>query len=356
MRIGLYSDAHISYTSSILPLYSDDSKYTTRLKMIIDTYKWMYETFNNEKVDLILNGGDTVDSNILRSEEITTISDAYSYSYGIPEVAILGNHEILDVSRKFSSVAIMNNFPFVKLYTDPAANIDLPKSDLRISVLPYMKHEQVTPELLKSLSADILLSHIDIKGSHLRPDYIADTGVEPELLAEYFGRVFNGHIHTQEVIETSKNFVMNIGNCTSISFGDTNTYHPGIMIFDTYTGDIRNFKNPYAILFRRFTVHSITELIKKTKDYNTGYRYVLRVTAPYDIADDVRDYLSKLPFVIASRVIGDVSKMKLRPAMFDTGKISGIDNIALEFKKYLRSGEVSLSHPIEDYIKFIDRL
>lgn len=325
--------------------------------MIISTYKWMYDIFESNDVDVIFNGGDTADSNVLRSEEITAISEAYANSRGIREITILGNHEILDVNRKFSSIAMLENYQFVDLYTEPTANISLPVStDIRVSVLPYMKYEDVTAELLDSLSADILLSHIDIKGSHLRQDYIADTGVDPELLAEYFGTVINGHIHTYERISTTKNAVINIGNCTSISFGDSNEYYPGVSILDTNTGKISKFNNPHAILFRRFTVHSMSELINRIDKYNNGYRYVLRVSAPYDIADDIRKYLDTKDYILTYRVIGDVSKMTARPAMFDSGKITGIDNMSLEFKKYIKSGDISLSYPVENYVKFIDSL
>ena len=355
--IGIYSDPHIGYTSSILPLYSDTGKYTTRLSMILDTYKWMYKVFEENHVDLIFNGGDTCDKNILRSEEITALSDAYSYSKGTREVSILGNHEILDINRNYSSVATLKNYPFIDIYTDPCIVSNIKLDDgTSIAVLPYMKADDVTADLLKSIKADILLSHIDIRGSHLRIDYTADTGVDPELLAEYFGLVINGHIHTYEVIPSSKNKVINIGSCTSGSFSDDNHYIPGIAIYDTVTKQFKRFDNPYAILFRRMSVSSLSDLMSKIKQYNNGYKYSFRITAPYDIADDIRNYISKLDYVVAYRVVGDVSKMKLRTEMFSPGKIDGIDDTALEFKKYIRSGSVPLNHPIEDYIQFIDSL
>ena len=41
-KIGIYSDVHISHNSSIMPTFLGeyDNKYTTRLKMCIDSMKW----------------------------------------------------------------------------------------------------------------------------------------------------------------------------------------------------------------------------------------------------------------------------------------------------------------------------
>ena len=61
MRILMYSDLHISKTSSILPLSSDNPKYSYRQNMIIETGKYLANLVKQEKPDMIINLGDTFD-------------------------------------------------------------------------------------------------------------------------------------------------------------------------------------------------------------------------------------------------------------------------------------------------------
>ena len=113
--LGIYSDVHTVNKSSIMPYHSTDSKYSVRLQMIIDTFKWMYNVFENEHVDVICNCGDLFDSHIVRAEELNAISDCYRYSKGTREIHIIGNHEIFDNNRNFYSTAMLKNFPFIEI-------------------------------------------------------------------------------------------------------------------------------------------------------------------------------------------------------------------------------------------------
>ena len=116
MRVGIYTDIHCSYTSSILPLHIDNSCYTARLKMVVDTFKWMYELFEHNNVDYIVNCGDLFDSYRLRAEEISAMAESLSYNSGIPEYHIIGNHEVMDVRRNFYATALLNNYNYISYY------------------------------------------------------------------------------------------------------------------------------------------------------------------------------------------------------------------------------------------------
>lgn len=348
MKIGLYTDIHASYNSSILPLFYKDNIYTTRLNMIINTFKWMYKIFDENEVDIICNCGDLFDSHTLRSEEIKAVSEAFSYSKGIREIHIPGNHEILDDNLNFYSNALLRNFNFITL-------VDKPSIIDGISVLPYMKSDNVTTDILKSIKGNILISHLDIEGSHLRPDYIMDSGINPELLAEYFKIVFNGHIHTPEIIKTSKNIVMNIGSTTSMSFNDSNEYIPSICIYDTSTEKLTRINNPYAILFRRLSVNSIASFIKKYESYDNKYTYSFRVTCPYNIRNNIKEIIESKPNIIASRVISSINNISIENHETIKSSLSKID-ILNEFNNYIKSDNVNLKAPINNYNKIISEL
>lgn len=357
MKLGIYSDVHACYTSSIMPNHSNDSKYSVRLQMVIDTFKWMYEQFEKENVDLICNCGDLFDRHTVRAEELNAVSDAYKYSKGTKEIHIVGNHEILDTNRDFYSTALLSNFPFITICDSPM------KIDDTISVLPYMRTEDITDALLRGLSNKVLLSHIDIMGSHLRADYIMDTGVNCELLAEYFDMTINGHLHTAEKMDTTKNQVWNIGSLTSSSFSDSNEYIPSICIYDTDTKKLKRINCPYAILFRRMTITSLKDLLSRletlnnishgNQNINNGkYRYILRVNAPYDIKDKVRDIINNTDNIIASKVTVIVDDNTVIRTV-KTDKIDTVQDVKNEFSKFLDSVE-TLKYPINLYKNILD--
>ena len=58
MKYLIFTDLHLSYNSSILPLSCKNSIYTTRLQMCIDTLKRVFNVAKQENVDKIIFGGD----------------------------------------------------------------------------------------------------------------------------------------------------------------------------------------------------------------------------------------------------------------------------------------------------------
>ena len=73
MKLFIYSDVHISRTSSILPI-SNNSKYTYRQQMIIDTAQYMSQIIKEQNPDIILNLGDTFDQHTITSYDVNTAS------------------------------------------------------------------------------------------------------------------------------------------------------------------------------------------------------------------------------------------------------------------------------------------
>lgn len=77
MKILIYSDLHISRTSSILPMLSN-SLYTYRQKMILFTGTWLTDIAKKEQPDLIINLGDTFDQHTISSYDIDLASKFFS--------------------------------------------------------------------------------------------------------------------------------------------------------------------------------------------------------------------------------------------------------------------------------------
>lgn len=360
MKIGIIADVHASYTSSIMPIYQEGSKYTTRLQMCIDSIKWSQELFKKNNVSYVINLGDLFDNTIVRSEELTAVSEAYSSST-IQEFYLLGNHETLDVNRKFYSTAMLNRENVVTV--SQPCRITLNHS-VEIAFIPYMKFDNINHNMLKDIKADIVFTHLDIKGSHLRQDYQAEFGVEPELLSMYFNHTFNGHIHTAERILPEKGYdIRNVGSLTSTSFADSNEYIPSAHIYDTDTGLFESYQNPYAILFRRIKVNSIEELYGKLEKYKNQFRYIIRAVVPYDIREECYKIINDMPNVLTSRVVSNISSQNshILNTNRDSVKMVSRDDLKVEFLNFLKSdyeksSKEVLKYPYNKYLEVMSEL
>lgn len=194
MKLGIVADMHLAYTSSILPIYQKDTKYSTRLQYMIDTVKWYHKLFEQQGCDYIIDLGDLTDSNILRSEELTALAECYQdrTEKSIPIFYITGNHDTLTNDHRFSATSILNTVPKFNVIDHPTKMTLINDSEeLNCTFLPYINWKEIDHQFLKEWNSDILFSHIDIMGSALYKAFGNDIGIDPELLCMYYNKVFN---------------------------------------------------------------------------------------------------------------------------------------------------------------------
>ncbi len=346
MKIGIYTDVHCSYTSSILPLHCEGTKYTTRLQMILDTFKWFYNLFEREKVDIIVNCGDLFDSHNLRSEEISAMSEALKFSNGTPEYHILGNHEILDKNRNFYATAMLDNYPYITVVDTPL------KLDNGVSFLPYMETESVN-EVLPYISNKILFSHIDIQGSRLNSFHIMDTGANILKLKDLFNVVINGHIHSYQNLGHN---IYNIGATTSYSFADDMDTLPGVAILNTDNMKIDRYPNPHAIRFIKLSVNDDMDYLKTLLSSYNNYNIALRIECSFEDKGEVNNTLEKFDNIIVSRVQckSPTSQFKKSEDKLDVDISDNVD-VKNKFLSFLKT-EAELKYPLENYIHIIKDL
>lgn len=363
MKFLIVADMHLAYTSSILPIYQKDTIYTTRLQYMIDTVKWYEDLAIKEGVDYIINLGDLTDSNILRSEEITALSEAYSCrnESSIPELYIVGNHDMLTDDHRFSATTILSRIPKFYVFTEPSKLTLRTNNDLmEVTLLPYMNWKKIDHEFLKKYNSDILFSHIDIMGSSLYKAFGNDIGIDPNLLDMYFNHIYNGHIHLQENIESKKGNIWNVGSLTSLSFSDSNKYIPGAHIVDTELNTFKTIENPYNILFRKMKVSSIADLIDKLKKLDKKYRYVVRIEIPFNIKDDAKKLIDKEENIIASRLLLDRKNISLTEESKANLEIIDRNNIKYKFIDFIKSfadeNNKELKYPVNSYINLISSM
>ena len=142
MRIFMYSDLHISKTSSILPL--TDTKYSYRQDMIMRTGKWLSDIVAKENPDLIINLGDTFDQHTVTSYDIDTASEFFRCfsPFKILHLVLVGNHEM--VNQDFNAVSILNNIDNITVIDRPIKqHLVFNTEELDLAFLPYCNFREL---------------------------------------------------------------------------------------------------------------------------------------------------------------------------------------------------------------------
>lgn len=363
MIIGIYTDAHFSKSSSVFNQVTG-YKYSARLDMLVNSFKWMYDEFSKHNVDVIVNAGDLLDSTVIDSATNSALYEALSYSKGIHEIHLLGNHEKDSIDGNINSVSLLKGFSHISLYTTPA------KINDEFSVLPYMLSKDAEEFDLSSIKSKVLFSHVNYYGMKLGP-YSLEEGISVKYASSIFDLVLNGHIHTPG--EYNDGRVVNIGSMVGHGFGDSYSSGnnlPSIMILDTDTLKFTRVKNPYSVLFLNYKVNSISELTTKLSKIKSVIaptnKVVLKVSVPYELRNSVEDYISKLDYIIVSRVVSSLGNHVngTATASDNTSGILSTDSIvkldsdesSIKFlKSYIESvDEESLPAPKPTILKFID--
>ena len=343
MKIGIYADAHFSLNSSII--LGQTNSLEGRLRHLIDSFKWMYELFNEQEVEAIFDLGDLADSYILRAEEITAISEALSYNTSIPETHILGNHERLDEAGSINSVSFVNNIDNHRVL-NRVELVELGVSTF--TLLPYNNYDEKQVEELED--TDYLLSHIDIRGSDTGGWSLRE-GINPRILADKFGLTINGHIHNGSWVIPDK--VMNIGAISGQNFSSKQiSWGPSVMILDTEDKSYNLYENPYALNFINKNISSLDQLVEVVNQVKKG-TYALQVRVPANLVEDARKVIESNNKIVAMRVMTKADTSGLGKMSYeDINRVNSIEGGFEQLVKFIENQD-SLPYNEEDIKKVI---
>lgn len=248
MKIGIVGDIHWSKYSSILR--SRGNKYSKRLENCIESINWAEEVTKN--CDMVIYLGDFFDSESLKSEEITALSEIKWNN--LQHEFLVGNHELGLNNLIFSSAHIfkMNN---MEVISEPYMCVD-DDEETELCFLPYMldntgKLEDYFDYFENHFYFDkrIIFSHNDIAGIQLGK-FVSKAGFSIENIEKYCDLFINGHLHNGSKIS---NKIYNVGNLTGQNFSeDASIYKHNIFILDTHTLEIETIENPFAFKFFKF--------------------------------------------------------------------------------------------------------
>lgn len=241
------------------------------------------------------------------------------------------------INSDFNAVALLNNIKNITVVSDPYS-VDY--MGIKLAFLPYCDYNY----LLTYPEGDILFSHNDIQGSTVRGDFKLPDGIETQTLKRY-KVVFNGHIHKPSIFEN----VINVGSITTHSFSDDNDFIPQCYIFNTDTMKMENVIQSTACpLFRKIEVKDTNQLNDKIQEFRSQqyYKFVLQVTCPYNIKEDIKQILDNTDIIVSYRL-----SVKINKADNEINKpvIESFNNIDIKqnFNQFLET--LDLKYPLDVY-------
>ena len=308
MKILLYADTHFSLNSSILLGSTDSLK--GRLEHLINSFKWMYELAREQRVDLIVDLGDLVDSSKLSANEITAVSEALSYNKDIPELHILGNHERQSEDGRINSINFINLINNHRLIIEPEV------LNNRYTFIPYQNYKDGDLEGLPN--TEYAFTHIDIKGFILGGTWTLKTGLTPEYLMSKYDYIINGHLHTGGyVINNLYKTILNLGSISGQNFSSKG--NPRIGVLNTESKEIRFIDNPYGIKFDSITCNTLSEVIDLNNSIkNSDNNYCIQIKVPVHLVEDT------------SKILGDNDKILAKKIKIDSEKVRILEDTSVE--------------------------
>lgn len=350
MLVGIYTDAHFSVASSILNKVNG-TKYSQRLDLLIQSFKWMYEQFTKEGVELIINAGDLVDSDFLKAREGSALAEALSYGGTISEYHLVGNHEKEDKNNKYTSISLLDQNRSRIVVTEPT------KLNDEISLLPYTSDLESID--FESISNKVLISHMNYEGMSLGRITLA-TGINMDYILSNFELVLNGHIHTASSYRSGK--ILNVGSMFGQGFDDNyELSYPCIMVLDTETLKTRRIVNPYSAVFLKYNCTSVSDLTKQLKSLlKMSNPKCIKVEVPYAVRDAIRDYLeakSDEYGIIASRIHGKVENSTvIQSSTENIEKLKSFESGAEAMRQFTDlQADDSLPAPKSEMMSFLDK-
>ena len=354
MKLLLYSDVHISKTSSILPLNVSASKFSFRQNMIIETGKYLANLADEQKVDMIINLGDTFDVHTVTSYDIVTASEFFKcFRYlSVPHLVLVGNHEM--INNDFNAVEILSNINNITVIDEPCRTgvATLLKGDsseqINLAFLPYSNYK----DIIEFPEGDFLFSHQDIQGSYIRGDITLPDGISTDVLKTKYKLVFNGHIHKPSIFGN----VVNVGSVTTHSFADDELSVPQCYIFDTATLNLSTFKPTICPLFRKLDVVDKFDLCKQLDNLDKNYKYIINCSCPFDCKEEIKTILSTNPNILNHRLCTKITKDSVDEASEKSEVILQASNIDINksFKEFLDT--VDIKFPKQLYLNVLEEV
>jgi DNA repair exonuclease SbcCD nuclease subunit len=203
-----------------------------------------FPTLEREKIDIIIDMGDTFDSR--KGIDYSALSWAKTNYYdilhdmGCKVYTIVGNHTAYYKNTNSINAVdlLLREYKNVKVISEPEECII---DNLKILFVPWINEEnqEKTFDVIKNTSSRCAMGHLELSGFRVNSSIMMDHGLDSKLFNK-FEKVFSGHFHTR----STDGKIFYVGNPYEIYWTDVNDTR-GFTIFDTDTLDHYYIDNPY---------------------------------------------------------------------------------------------------------------
>lgn len=244
MKIMVVGDVHWSEYCSIVR--KQGANYSVRLEGLINSVNWVEHLASTQECDNVVYLGDFFDKALLNANEITALKEI-RWSELIPHYMLVGNHEIVNTDTSNSTLHYFSNYEHFFVVDKPSTYT---WGSLIVTFIPYIT-ENSRKDLREYLPdipnvKHLIFSHNDIAGLQMGP-WLSDVGFGLEEISEFDGMYFNGHLHNNMLVS---NNIINVGILSGRDFGENALkYKHYVYIYDTETGKLDTYENPYAFNF-----------------------------------------------------------------------------------------------------------
>lgn len=220
MKIGIYSDPHITRKISYLPDRSDN---------ILDTFIEIYNRFKYERVDLVVCCGDLFDRSRLLAIDTDLVCEVIKVMSTVRTYVLSGNHDMGDT--RSSLIDILELVPNI-LPVSISSSMDIVESGVQLVFVPY---GQGLPDT--DISTDsIVFTHDEYAGMTINS--LGSKSKSDRNISDDFPIIFNGHIHIPGIYGN----IINVGSVLPSKFGEmVFGDSPHIYIYDTDSKKVNTY-------------------------------------------------------------------------------------------------------------------
>lgn len=292
MRYLLYTDVHLSQTSSIIR--GNGARHSLRLENVIKSVNWAEDLAVNQKCDAVICLGDFFQSANLNSYEITALKDIKWNS--LKHIFLVGNHESEVTDLEYTSVDALSKMPNFQIIKQPTVDFEF-EGNTRLVFIPYITERNllsldkyIYPHDYNTIEPEekvVVFSHNSVKGIQMGP-VLSREGIDVTEIDDLCTIFLNGHLHNGT--KFSKKGI-NLGNLTGQNFGeDATKYEHGCFILDTQDFSLEFYENPHAFNFYPMEILCESDLNKLDNIKNNA---VINFKVKKSAVTALKDKLSK---------------------------------------------------------------
>ena len=240
MKIALVTDLHFGARN-------DSAKVAKHQKKFYDEVFFPYLKEHN--IDTIVDLGDTFDRRKYIS--FTSLKSARDMFFkplkenNITTHMIVGNHDtVYKNTNELNSVKLLlQEYDNIIEYDTPT---DIEIDGCKLLILPWINigNHQETMDMIKMTKAQIVFSHLELKGFEFMRGHIMHEGMDHKIF-DKFDAVYSGHYHHKST-EGNINYLGTPYELTWQDYQDEKGFH----VFDTKTRELTRVVSPLNMFYK----------------------------------------------------------------------------------------------------------